>query len=86
MEPDFYRDFYTRITKEAGVKSVLEFVPEGVSVTVRENETAEYVFIQNYAREAQAVATPNGYEVLYGAQGEILQPLQTKVLKKAKEI
>mgnify|MGYP004637322347 FL=1 len=86
MEPDFYRDFYTRITKEAGVKSVLEFVPEGVSVTVRENETTEYVFIQNYAREAQAVATPNGYEVLYGAQGEILQPLQTKVLKKAKEI
>ena len=86
MESDFYRDFYTRITKEVGVKSVLESVPEGVSVTVRENETAEYVFIQNYAREAQAVATPNGYEVLYGAQGEILQPLQTKVLKKAKEI
>ena len=86
MELDFYRDFYTRITKEAGVKPILESVPEGVSVTVRENETAEYIFIQNYAREAQTIAIPNGYEVLYGSQDKIFHPLQTKVWKKIKAI
>ena len=86
MELDFYRDFYTRITKEAGVKPILESVPEGVSVTVRENETAEYIFIQNYAREAQTIAIPNGYEVLYGSQDKIFQRLQTKVWKKIKAI
>ena len=29
---------------------------------------------------------PNGYEVLYGSQDKIFQPLQTKILKKTKEI
>ena len=81
MELDFYRDFYARVTEEAGLKSVLEFVPAGVSVTVRKNDKAEYVFIQNYAREVKAVPIPDEYEVLYGSQSEVLQPLQTKIIK-----
>ena len=82
MELDFYRDFYARVAEEAGLKSVLEFVPVGVSVTVRKNDKAEYVFIQNYAREVKAVPIPDEYEVLYGSQSEVLQPLQTKIIKK----
>ena len=36
------------VAAEAGLKSPVEFIPEGVSVTVRESEDTEYLFIQNY--------------------------------------
>lgn len=84
MELDFYRDLYAKTAKEAGVSSVLPFVPQGISVTVRETDETEYVFIQNYAGRPQPVPIPSGYEVLYGLAGEVLEPLQTKVIKKKK--
>ena len=58
MELGFYQDFYGRVAAEAGLKSPIEIIPEGVSVTVRENEDTEYLFIQNYARKPQAVPVP----------------------------
>ena len=84
MEPAFYEDFYARAVKEADLKAPLEFVPAGVSVTVRENEEYEYLFIQNYARKSVAVPVPDGYEVLYGTKEEVMAPLQTRVLKRKK--
>ena len=84
MELGFYQDFYGRVAKEAGVKSPVEFIPEGVAVTVRENEDAEYLFIQNYARKPQTVAVPEEYELLYGTESEVVAPLQTRILKKKK--
>ncbi|MFQ7766708.1 MAG: Beta-galactosidase C-terminal domain, partial [Blautia sp.] len=55
-----------------------------VSVTVRENEDTEYLFIQNYARKPQAVPVPAEYELLYGTESEVMAPLQTRILKKSK--
>ena len=36
MELGFYQDFYGRVAAEAGLKSPIDIIPEGVSVTVRE--------------------------------------------------
>ena len=84
MELGFYQDFYGRVAAEAGLKSPIEIIPEGVSVTVRENEDTEYLFIQNYARKPQAVPVPAEYELLYGTESEVMAPLQTRILKKHK--
>lgn len=84
MEIGFYQDFYGRVAAEAGLKSPIEIIPEGVSVTVRENEDTEYLFIQNYARKPQAVPVPAEYELLYGTESEVMAPLQTRILKKHK--
>ena len=84
MELGFYQDFYGRVAAEAGLKSPIEIIPEGVSVTVRENEDTEYLFIQNYARKPQAVPVPAEYELLYGTESEVMAPLQTRILKKYK--
>ena len=73
-----------RVAAEAGLKSPIEIIPEGVSVTVRENEDTEYLFIQNYARKPQAVPVPAEYELLYGTESEVMAPLQTRILKKHK--
>ena len=84
MELGFYQDFYGRVAAETGLKSPIEFIPEGVAVTVRESEDTEYLFIQNYARKPQAVPVPAEYELLYGTESEVMAPLQTRILKKHK--
>lgn len=84
MEQAFYSDFYGKAAKETGIQAPLGFVPAEVSVTLRENQENEYLFIQNYARETKAVPVPAEYEVIYGAADEIMQPLATRVLKKKK--
>lgn len=84
VEEKFYQDFYKDIVKEAKIPMIMENIPEGIEVTTRENDLAEYVFIQNFARESVEVKMPEGYESIYGsAEGE-MQPLETRVLKKAK--
>ena len=84
MELAFYEDFLGRAAEEAGMVPPLAFIPEGVSVTTRETEGTEYLFIQNYARKSQAVPVPEEYEVLYGKDSEILNWLETRILKKQK--
>lgn len=81
MEFDFYRDFYRRAAAEAGVSSILPYIPEGVLVTERESEEMKYLFLQNFGRKAAVVPVPDGYEVLYGPEEEVLKPLETRVLK-----
>lgn len=84
MELKFYQDFYSKVTEEAGMIKPLKLIPEGVSVTVRENEDTEFLFIQNYARKPQIVPVPAGYEQIYGLEGDAMEPLQTRILKKKK--
>ena len=47
MEAAFYEDFLGRAAEEAGVKMPLTFIPEGISVTTRENKDTEYLFNQD---------------------------------------
>ena len=84
MEAAFYEDFLGRAVDEAGVDTPLDFVPEGVSVTTRETEDTEYLFIQNFAGKTQTVSVPEEYEVIYGTDSENMSPLQTRILKRKK--
>ena len=84
MEAAFYADFLGRAADEAGVDTPLDFVPEGVSVTTRETEDTEYLFIQNFAGKTETVSVSEEYEVIYGTDSENMSPLQTRILKRKK--
>lgn len=84
MEAAFYEDFLGRAADEAGVDTPLDFVPEGVSVTTRETEDTEYLFIQNFAGKTETVSVSEEYEVIYGTDSENMSPLQTRILKHKK--
>lgn len=84
MEAAFYEDFLGRAADEAGVDTPLDFVPEGVSVTIRETEDTEYLFIQNFAGKTETVSVSEEYEVIYGTDSENMSPLQTRILKRKK--
>lgn len=53
----FYSDFTRRICRDAGISSLLE-VPEGVEVTLRVREDAEYLFLLNHTVEEKEVILP----------------------------
>lgn len=84
MEAAFYEDFLGRAAEEAGVKMPLTFIPEGISVTTRENEDTEYLFIQNFGEKTETVSVSGDYEVLYGSTDENIAPLATRILKRKK--
>ena len=84
MELAFYEDFLGRAAEEAEMVPPLKFIPEGVSVTTRETEDTEYLFIQNYARKPQAVPVPREYETIYGRDKSVLDWLETRILKRQK--
>ena len=71
MEQAFYDDLFKGVAEEAGVKSLAEAVPEGVSVNVRQSENAEYLFIQNFSRKEVVVPVTGEYqEILLEKQKE----------------
>lgn len=80
-EQSFYDDLYRRLTAQAGLESLMEGeIPEGVEVTSRENETAKYIFIQNFNREAVSLALPEG-TVIYGNEGGEIEALGGVVVR-----
>lgn len=91
-EQSFYDDLYQNICAEAGLKAPIPCsVPEGVEVTTRENEDAQYIFIQNYNRtEVKLPIGVNDYEVIFQSEGAetgdaiTLQKFNTVVLKNRK--
>ena len=84
MEYAFYRDFFRRAAAAAQVKAPISYVPEGVSVTLRETEREEYLFVQNFSRRQEAVPVDGEWELLYGEPTEVLAPLASRVLKREK--
>ena len=57
-------DFYETISREAGVYPVMDTVlPEGVSVTARESESAVYYFLMNFTAQEQRVDFPQGKQL-----------------------
>ena len=84
MEASFYEDFLGRAAEDAGVKMPITFIPECISVTTRENEDTEYLFIQNFGEKTETVSVPGDYEVLYGSADENMAPLATRILKRKK--
>ncbi len=83
-EQAFYDDLYKEILKEADIAPVYpEAVPEGVFVTSRKSETAEYIFIQNFHPQAVEFSPclPNA-RVIFGEESETMPGFSTVVLKR----
>lgn len=83
FEQDFYDDFYGKLVKETGIKTPLEEIPAGVEVTTRTSGEAEYLFIQNFNREAVRMELPaEEYRILSGDYDGTVKRFGTVVLKK----
>jgi beta-galactosidase len=53
---DFLGDFYARITRECGVKPVLETpLPSGVTAQIRSGGKTEHIFVMNFTPEKKTV-------------------------------
>jgi len=85
-EQAFYDDLYRHVVDEAQVERILDCrIPEGVEVNSRQTEEAEYVFVQNYNREAVEMDLGNEeHELVYGKNGTVLPPFGTVVLMRRK--
>lgn len=80
-EQAFYDDFYERLTKEAGISPILPTeIPDGVEVTSRSGENADYIFFQNFNRRDMKVQLPEG-EVIFGDKEGNMKPLGNIVVK-----
>ena len=80
-EQAFYDDFYERLTKEAGISPILPTeIPDGVEVTSRSGENADYIFFQNFNRHDVKVQLPEG-EVIFGDKEGNMKPLGNIVVK-----
>lgn len=84
LEEAFYEDLYAAIVREQKLSQKIPSLPRGVELSVRENEQAEYLFLQNFNRKPTAVALPEGYTCFYGSQEEMIKPFETKILKREK--
>ncbi|MCD8150273.1 MAG: beta-galactosidase trimerization domain-containing protein [Clostridiales bacterium] len=83
-EQGFYDDVYARILKEAGVPRILEQeIPDGVAVSSRRSEEAEYIFVQNFNPTSAAFCPEvDGGEVIFGEAGAEMKPFSTVVLER----
>ena len=86
FEQAFYDELYRKIVSDAGIRRAILHIPEGVEVTSRENDKAEYLFVQNFSRSAVEIKLPTDlYEVWMGTYDGTIASLGTVVLKKRKE-
>jgi len=57
---DFNTDFYLKIIKDLGIKSVIDGkLPKGVTAQMRSNEENKYTFIMNFTEEEKIVSLGN---------------------------
>lgn len=85
FEQGFYDEVYRKIAGEAGVKRTISHIPEGVEVTSRETQDAEYIFVQNFNRQPAEIRLPvEEYPVWLGVYDGTIDRLGTVVLKKKK--
>lgn len=62
-EDKFCDDFYHKLAEELKLKKALEAdPPQGVEACLREDETGEYLFLQNFSGEERKVSLPKRYE------------------------
>lgn len=84
-EDEFYRDFYCRLVKEAGVKRALRAeLPAGVEACLREEGNTRFVFLQNFSGVEQKVCIPEGWVSLESgkaADKAVLPPYGSVVLR-----
>ena len=83
FEQGLYDEVCRKLAEEAGVERIVEEVPEGVEVTMREQKDGtRYVFVQNFNREAVEVKLPiERYPVWQGTYDGTIGSWKTIVLK-----
>lgn len=57
MKEPFHGDFYSRIIREAGIRTALPggALPDGVTAQVRSDGVTEYVFLLNFSKEQRTI-------------------------------
>ena len=84
FEQGFYDELYRKIAAAAGVERVITHIPNGVEVTTRRSEDAEYVFAQNFNREPVEIKLPlEKYQVWMGNYDGTIGRFGTVILKKS---
>ncbi len=83
FEQAFYDELYRKIAADAGVKRVISHIPNGVEVTTRRSQDAEYVFVQNFNRGPVEIKLPlDEYQVWMGSYDGTIDRFGTVILKK----
>ncbi len=83
---DMMLDLYGGIVEEAGISSVVSWeIPQGVSVTKRQGNGEEYIFVMNFSEENKKLALDKSYtEIINGNKlaGETeLEPYGVRILR-----
>lgn len=85
FEQAFYDDLYKKIVTAAGIKGPVSDIPNGVEVTSRENDSAEFIFVQNFNRHPVEMALPiSECSILLGEYSGTIQSFGTIILKREK--
>ena len=80
FEESFYDDLCKKLAEEKKMLQVPFAIPEGVSVTTRENAAKIFMFIQNFNREAFPVNIPDtDWELLMGCDTGVIGQYETAV-------
>ncbi|WP_069997262.1 beta-galactosidase [Cellulosilyticum sp. I15G10I2] len=84
VEQKCYDDLYRHLLKEADLEPLIEgTISEGIEITSRKSQNAEYIIIQNYNDTAvQMNLSENRYHVLRGASIHNIPSLETLILKR----
>ena len=80
-ENAFYQDFLKALVTDLFPERPVMEIPYGVEVTTRQNETREYLFLQNFTQESASISVSwSDYECLTGDFDGTLTPYETVVL------
>lgn len=83
MEQAFYNDFYQEIINESNVKRVItKEIPTNIDVSVREDESGTYIFVQNFSRDyIQLDLFDSQPELIFGVNENSLEAFGTNIYK-----
>lgn len=80
FEESFYDDLCQKLAEERQLISVPFVIPEGVAVTTRENESKQFLLIQNFSEEAfLAQMQGTGWKLLMGNETGMIGQYETAV-------
>lgn len=84
LEQDFYNDFYRMLAEKAGLAAPVKWeIPAGVEVSTRQNQEAQYLFVQNFNAEAVKIPLQEETgEALLGEKADQIPGYGTVVLKR----
>lgn len=83
-EEGFYEEFYSRIIKKTGIFLTDEkLLPIGLEVTTRENNEAEYIFIQNFNKKEIKLPYIAKAELIFGNNRNVIFPFETMIWKRS---